>query len=32
MSAPSCGDCHPAHRIVSVESANWKLGIIKLSQ
>lgn len=29
MSAPSCSDCHPAHRIVSVESANWKLGIIK---
>ena len=29
MSAPSCGDCHPAHRIVSVESASWKLGIIR---
>jgi hypothetical protein len=28
-SAPSCGDCHPAHRIVSVGSTDWKLGIIR---
>lgn len=28
VSAPSCGDCHPAHRIVTVASNNWKLSII----
>jgi hypothetical protein len=29
LAAPSCSDCHPAHRIVTVTSTNWKLGIIK---
>lgn len=29
LSAPSCNDCHPAHRIVTVTSTNWKLGIIR---
>lgn len=29
LSAPSCSDCHPAHRIVTVASSGWKLAIIR---